>query len=591
MVCFGCALADSEGGAGRSDAGPIDMGDRDGGFGDPDAPASDAGVTPGVDGGPPELNDDGFPADPDLDTSEASEDVFLGAAADLRGAMTCYDGQDNDGDLAINDCAVAACQVLASCCIGSAGCCELPETRLDLACGGGDLLACLAGTSVFGAPEPFLDGDALAMGGDATYDSGLLGDEVIDLRTRRVELEANLAVAECTDGACLESVAFGLTAQDALGDSAHVNALAGLIAAEASVHVVIGGNVVDVLPMSAGEETWTLSLDPTGTAHVAGPVERRSYDYQPTSARAVVWGHSRNPSATLGEGEERARLRSLTLTSSLCEIPSAWERPSAPLVFDGAEPVVLETLQRVSVARGTETWVLLTLEDGRALFAREIAPGLELLSNMDGIAPSLPEWAAGARDWTLAVDPAVPEAPYLYFLTDTSLGRARWDGSVWLVEGTPVGALRPGFGAPSVLYHRGHLVVVGTQDNALTAYLQEPGDSLIEVEGSLAALSQGALQPSVVVHGSAYEVHYSRRIGTRWQVGLLASDELVAWRTVDDRILRGGGTFDRLGASAPAAISEEDAIRMYYVGHDGVRTTLGSILRAAADGPPPERRE
>lgn len=568
LLAFGgCALSDDAPEDGAGDAA------TDGPMPADDAAANDSGSDAGV------LDPmfDGLRAAPDPEP-DSGEGLFAGGVGGARNNATCYDSLDQDGDGAI-DCQVSTCQLLNACCIGSARCCASPSMRHRLTCAD-SAASCIAGSTAFGTPEPFVDESTLALGGDELYDSGLLGNEMLDLTSESTTLEVTFEHARCESAFCLESAAVGLTRQDEMSATEHVEPIVALHSARGWVQVRVGEVVVDRFEIAADVETYTLTLRTDGSATVVREGEaQRTFAYAPVAdARLVMYGHSRNPSATLEPGESRARIANLEVAQSLCENPNAWAARSMPTLPD------LGDIRRVTSARSTETWIMVMTEDGREAVFRETAEGLELLHPID-VDPLKP------GDDERIVDAGLVDengATRLYVLVESgetlSLVSADWnvETTSWDL-GNAEGAVLPAdFRAPSLVHLYGHLVIVGETDSGLELQVRKPDDTWTLVESDLRAATAGARHPSLIVYGGAYELHYAHRVGARWRIGLAASDELIAWRSVERDALTGGDDFDRVGARAPAAVGEDESIRLYYVGMDGVSQRLGMTHRRAA---------
>ena len=564
-VALGCAgLSEplsrddgGDGGASPADAGsPVEQQDGGPGMG------LDAGA--GADAGPSVPAFEGIPADPERFLDGAAEDPSLGATPGA-GRATCYDELDNDGFGGL-DCAVDRCRALASCCVDAGDCCapmgaEAPlPAELVFDCGDAPLESCLA-VEPFGQPRPFVDDAALAFGGDAEFDSGLLVGAPVDLRTTRVRVGARFAHGAC-EGSCLESAAMGFTAQAALDDETHVRPLVALQLSPSreAAHVLVGDAVVARLPLGEEEARWELELRPTGEAFVWRDETQLARVRYATvrEARLVLWGHSRNPGAT---DVQRARLLELDASAERCGMADAWEGPSELGLDAVSEPA------RVSVVEAAGARWMLVLGEGS---------GADLFRDDAAVeAAALPE---GAREATLAAGPSGELELWYLAGPDARLHRAPW------TEAEDVGAPLPeGFAAPSVLHHRGHEIVVAEGAGGLVLLARGPATmgAWRDLSEGLGGVPAGARAPSLIVHGDAYLLHYGTRSGTRWYVGLLASDELLAWRDVGARVFAGGAAFDARGASAPSVLSEGDALRLHYVAHDGVTRHLATTRRVA----------
>jgi hypothetical protein len=138
----------------------------------------------------------------------------------------------------------------------------------------------------------------------------------------------------------------------------------------------------------------------------------------------------------------------------------------------------------------------------------------------------------------------------------------------------------------------------------LVAFTGPSLDSLARVRGSdLDALTQrtGAPQtptfdadeiasPSLAIGGTTFYLYYSGRRGTRWGVGLFASEDFVHFRDVtaeSGAILAGqNGQSDALGPIATDVLIEGDLVTLFYVGTDGASTSLFRTSRTGAVSTP-----
>ena len=171
-------------------------GGGDGGDGGPMDPTTDGAV---VDANTmPPASADGIPA-----TSASGAGLASAGESDdavSRGAESCYDGLDNDGTEDA-DCEDRGCVTLGSCCVGHGDCCSdlgasapLPRTlTFEGDCTGDPLASCLADDPVvaFGDPGPWVRGSMLHPGGDASYDSGLVIGDPVDLGAMRIEIQTS----------------------------------------------------------------------------------------------------------------------------------------------------------------------------------------------------------------------------------------------------------------------------------------------------------------------------------------------------------------------------------------------------------------
>lgn len=555
---------------------------------EPAAPALDAGVV-GADGGSAERDDaaiDGgstseppsFPLAPGSGAEDPGEARDNGVAGDLD---TCYDGIDNDGESGNPgaDCDDPACSALPSCWIGRATRCVPVDAGPSFTgCASG---ACLEGATLFGSPTPFVDGDALALGGDADYDSGALYPTSHDLRTDALRLTATFGLPEACTG-CLESAAVGLTAASSIGDADHVTPVVALVlsGARGELAFVVGDLVLARFPASPGP--WTLELLPTGVARVLEGTTVRHAGARfarVQSARAVLYGHSRNPSAT---EVASARIVSFTATAERCDIPSAWSSPESLRFERGVERWSVDNPSSPSVAldpAGVPTLVF--LREG-ALFASK-APDPADPARFIPIAPS------GFDDTPLLDDLrevdliSTDEGFELLAVRDDDQG-SRLDLYTLSADTTELGPAAPlsvdlGAGLTGVaLARRGDdrfLVTTGTE--GARAHVATAGSLALHFVARLPTetLEADAFgSPDLFVLRDTYRVVVPVRRGTRWRTALFASDDFVRWRLVDAASADALDEAERLGLRNVDALVEPGRESWVYRSDDGVRALL-----------------
>jgi hypothetical protein len=567
----------------------------DAGIGIADAAASDSGPVrhsdaatdasdPSIDAGAPE-DAFAFPANPERDTALA--DAFEAAPASRA---ACYE-RGADG---ASDCETADCRGLASCCVNRGDCCAPRTSNLPSAlsfdCDDLDVCFDEVFAQPFGSPAPFpVRSTGLAAGGDTSFDSGVLVGEAIDLASERVVLDARFERTACGEGVCVASFAVGLTTQSALGDSEHVAPLVAMqvSAAREGVALLAAGRVVarvDFVP----EARWSLAVRPDGRADLLrdGAVVA-STRIAPARARVVLYGHATNPSATANPEEPQVILTSFGAQVATCDMVRAWDDASEVLVFDGATPGTFELVTDVAVARTADTrWLAFTdaTSGVEQLYVARDRSGFELDRN------ALPDSYADARHPTLAFDGTdlflVSERPTEL---SSSLSSLRLDDTLGaFVEDTALALneLPIGLTDVSLAFHRGHALLVGRNVASLDAFVRGPDTGSVWRRVSSipdAALLGGGLSASRVVHHDAYLLHHAWRRGARGGLGLVASDELVAWRPVEDDQLS-PSAIDVLGARASSALSEGGTIELFYVADDGVRRRLAARTRLAPAG-------
>ncbi|MEM9072640.1 MAG: hypothetical protein AAGE52_29300 [Myxococcota bacterium] len=572
--------------------------DDDGGGGGADAGAAlDAG--PAFDAGAGE----DFPGVPPVPMPGVEPGARFEDETDPGNAGACYDRVDNndngDGE-SLTDCDDPLCAVLPSCCVDSTAseCCAPTLPRSDLfatldACEAAGPEGCVAGARAFGVPRPLVDRGGVLFGGDSSFDSGIVLERPYDLRSETVLVRADVVQATECGADCLESVAIGVTRDLSLPDTAHVDPLVAVVISGSSreARMMVGSRVIQVWE-AVGDSTWTLALHPDGRVE-AGPEGGRvgvAFFERADTAYLAAWGHSRNPSAT---DDRAARITSLEVESSLCDVPSAWS-VRAPLSVEDAVPLNTEGARGPSIAM-TAAGPLVAFEQNGAIYA---ALGTDTARPerffVTTNAPT--EALLDVSGETLRDPELVPgEEMRLYYLQDgpegTSL-RARpvvADGDAVGDEIVNVPAIRFGgvIAHPTIARinprdRPERYAMVMWVDGSLRSYASVDGVSWMDagevpIDVSLAGEVGAA---SLVVVNGGYQLLVAVRRATRWSLALLASAELVHWRLVDERALGDGAGRDALGARDADAMLEDGTLTVVYVGLDGTRETLHRTERA-----------
>jgi len=560
-----------------SDDGEGIAADRDAGPESPDGGAGiDAGLFTDAGTSPPPF--DGYPLDPSAGAESPGE-----RDDSLEDVGSCYDGLDNDADSSPGaDCADPGCAALPSCWIGN-------DTRCGPALSGPSFDACAAGScfegaTPFGSPTPFVEGDTLALGGDAAYDSGLLFATSYDLRTEIVRLSASFGLPADCDG-CLESAAFGVTAARALGETDHVVPVAALVLSGARNEVALVIGTATLARFEASPGPWTLVLSPDGTASVSrgGVVVHDGARFaRESSARVVLYGHSRNPSAT---SIASARIETFSTLGERCDMPAAWSTPETIRFERGLESWDVTTPSSPSVALDPSGVPTLVFVEGGAVHAAKApdpasparfvptaANGLdgpalvsdanevELVANDGGFSLYVRagEFTTGVTRYPLSADAR-------------SLGAA----VPLVVSGAPI----EGFG---VIEREGRAFLVALQAGRVATHVALDGTSFAPL-GSLPTegLDADALgAPDLFVQRDTYRVALPIRRGTRWRTALFASDDFVYWRLVDDDVAATQDAEERLGVREADALVELGRESWIYEGYDGVGASLRRRTRA-----------
>lgn len=547
-----------------------DAGARDGGAASDAGFLSDAGTSP-----PPS---DGYPLDPSLGAESPGE-----RDDSLDGVESCYDGRDNDVESSPGaDCADPGCAALPSCWIGRDTQCGPPLAGPTFdACAEG---SCFEGATLFGSPTPFVEGDTLALGGDAAYDSGLLFPTSYDLRTDVLRLSARFGLpADCSG--CLESAAFGVTAARALGETDHVVPIAALVLSGARNEVALVIGTATLARFEASPGPWTLTLSPDGTASVSrdGVVVHDGVRFaREASARVVLYGHSRNPSAT---SIASARIETFSTRSERCDMPAAWSTPETIRFERGLESWVVAAPSSPSVAldpAGVPTLVF--VESGAVHAAKAPDPAAPTrfvptaTNGLDGPAltteASEVELVASGGGFALFVRAGELTTGITRYPLSAD-ARTLGAGVSLGVSGAPV----EGFG---VVEREGRTFLVTLQAGRVSTHVALDGVSftpvgVIGTEG-LDADAFGA--PDLFIQRDTYRVVVPIRRGTRWRSALFASDDFVYWRLVDDDVAAAQDADERLGVREADALVEVGRESWIYEGYDGVGASLRRRTRA-----------
>lgn len=575
---------------------------------------SDAGVP-----GPPMDSDGGHEGARDASTSPGADAGFF-ADDDGLFASARTDGEpDLAGCLAwpfeeaTLDCSLSACAELPSCCVGHGDCCAPAggESATFASCAGRSIPVdeCVGSGRVFGEPSPWVDGDGLLHpGGGMVSDSGYLLDRTYDLSTERIEIAVTFHRATGCGASCLESAGVALTSQTDLGEGDHVAAAAGMLlsGSRGQVGVVVADEIVAWIDMTDDAQQFVMVARPTGelTVRTAGvdPVEAR---FAPAGvAQVALYGRSRNPDA-LGTSRG-ARIASVDVQGALCDVPDAWGARAPLSISHGGSTVDASGAANPSVViDGPETWVAFD-HQGAIRVGRLVDDEVELERELDNPAffPGGTHDAGGMRDPDLLRHEGGWAIFYTAIAADgrRSIGRARGASLGELVaDDRPVALPLPeadGVDQPAALSHDGVtiLVVRAWRDGGhRLEVLRDDGAGFTRIGSNLPRLTDDVqngdldateiASPSLTIHHDAWLLHHAARLGTRWSVQVLVSDDLRAFRPLG-AVLDGSGAraaFDRLGASHPDAVSDGDLVSLFYTGHDGITTRLGRVSRMATD--------
>ena len=514
-------------------------------------------------------------------------------------------------------CTDPSCTLLAACCVDSTLCCSrelnppLPTVIDFAACDGLSVTACAeeAGSSgsAFGPQEPTITARGLIPGGDLSADGGAVVGEAVDLATRTLELNVEFGRPIGCGPSCLESVGVVLTESP---PSAFVDAELGLLLSGArdEVNLMIGGNVAESFAAQSDRARWELSASPSGTVIVRRDgVELTERTFDPVglrSARLVLFGRN------LSETARSATVALLESTVSLCDVPRAWELRAPVTISDGGQELPAERFGRQPSIEtdGLQTRIAYAIEGEIAWGIRldGVAEEFDLFDLGQALVPTEAHESGGIQDPELVWDGA---QWHLFYTAEDDAGLrtvghalAGPSDSDFVADAVPTLVdAEVNLEAPTVHFREGLwiLVVRATQladgVSELRAYYSPDlsggwirvGGSQLESLTRVTDPTEEIAEPSLVVHNSAYQLYYARRVGTRWLVELLSSDEMLVWRSLGQVLAEGQVSFDSLGARAPDALSEGARIDLAYEGQDGISFRLGLASRPApADSAP-----
>ncbi len=533
------------------------------------------------------------------------------------------------------DCNNPACADLGSCRIGSGQLCTVrPAVGLYTdGCDGDSLTAACLGEAgaVFGSPTPWVAGGGIHPGG-RDFDSGFYLDGARGLRSERLKLEGTFAAPACKgEVTCRENVAFGVTGRTEFDNSTRVRAAAALEyrAARDEVALLLEDVTVFARDFNASEPNWALELTPDGRAHVwnQGAVVE-SFDYAPQDdLRVVVYGRSVNRGSDFPVG---ARLSGLSSESAACDIPDAWtERGEVGLVrasggspYDAQRPSGASVATRpISAENDTpRRWMAfhqLDAEGVSQIMGAFETSGLEEfkiahLATEQLLGPGQGHQSVAVRDPEIVWDED-NGLWHLYYTAEgpedaLSIGHAQGPALTDLTADeapliTPGGWLDlTALEMPTVAVAadgRRVVVVRATMDDGshrLVGFVEswDLGD-FIRITGRLGAMTtrddgtartgfaaDEVAQPSLINWDGAFHLYYAGRRGTRWAIGLLASEDFLTFRNVAPTtpILSGDNVgFDALGVRGIDIEIVDGFAVAIYEGTDGFETGIGYARR------------
>jgi hypothetical protein len=505
-------------------------------------------------------------------------------------------------------CEESFCAPFAACCVATGGCCmpleslPLPDSLEFADCSGSTIEDCAAGAgfeaNAFGAESPLITSRGLVPNGSPTSEAGALLGDSLNLSNERVTVAVEFVPPIGCNGSCLESAGVGFTPDS--GDGRFNGAEVALLysGSREEVSVLVGDQVVDSFESTDASATWSLVLSPSGSAEVLRDGATLGvYPYEPMlleRARLAFFGRS------LFSNTSSAAIARVASAVELCDSPRGWtERVPVSVTVDGSlDPAFTAAAEPSLLDDPTSSTVAFAL-DGQIYLGEIVDDTIDVSSSTVPLAASESFDVGGVTEPELF---SFGETLLLYYTAFDGAGVGSI-GSATAVDGelikddvpvlTPSGDV-VSYESPTVRTRDGLavLIVRATLASGATElrafYTSDPamGWSRI-VDGTLEALTrvddptEDLTAPSLIVHNSAYQLYYSRRVGTRWTVEVAASDELLFWRPLGEALGPSEDGFDSLGARGLDARSGSDQIDAIYMGQDGVSFGPGRALRPA----------
>jgi hypothetical protein len=483
------------------------------------------------------------------------------SAAEAYDPRTCWDDIDVDGDGQV-DCDDSGCATVRACAIGDGDRCEQTSHEsigFDSCIGLPDARSCLGAARAIG--RTMIEPGAMVPVGELDADAGYVFGDPLDLASERVRITVSFVRSECTG--CVEGAAV------AIAHSEVQRVVAPLVALVASsdrgnVSLVVGGATLHSWPIAADTPTgFELVLRPTGevTARpLAGSDPPVALQIAPMRDLEIV-AYGRNPAHATAT-DTRAGISDLDITRSLCDMPASWSPATAHEVRQGGARVEDFESPSIWIDGTTEA---IAVSRGMAIFVGERAGGAFDLKPDPAVSQHGPNSAAGVTDpelfrqegqWFMAftgiavegrrsigiargggtldepflpdptagIDPAIADAILLEMPTVAVLPDGTW---VLVARATAYDGTRTLLGFASNSDGASWVPYLGADLGASTA---RPGTDV----APLAFDADEIAHPTLVVSNGAYQLYFAGRRGTRWGVGLLASDEFLYWRPIDE---------------------------------------------------------
>jgi hypothetical protein len=547
-------------------------------------PGSDAGpIFPAADGGAMPPSNEALFAGTRSGMVPAGEHE-TDAAAEVYDPRTCWDEIDVDGDGQI-DCDDAGCAAVRVCAIGDGDRCERlshESIGFDSCIGLPDARSCLGAARAIGTTV--IEPDAMVPVGELDADAGFVFGPPLDLANERVQITVSFMRSDCSG--CVEGAAI------AIAHSEVQRVVAPLVALVASsdrgnVSLVVGGATVTSWPIEADVSTgFELVLRPTGevTARpLAAGATPVTLQIAPMRDLEIV-AYGRNP-AHAGTSDTRAGISALEITRSLCDMPASWAAATAHEVTQGSTRVddfespsiwIDGSTEAVAVSRADAIYVG---ENASGAFELKLDPAVVQHGTASAAGVTDPELFRHDGRWFIAftgvavdgrrtigiarggatidepfepdggpaIDPAVAGVRSLEMPTVAVIPAGTW---VLVARATAADGTRSLLGFAS-----------NDGGTSWTPYLGADLAEATRRPGEVAPLAFDAdeiAHPTLVVANGAYQLYFAGRRGTRWGLGLLASDEFLYWRPIDEASI----VTPSVGLRAPDVFATASELRL-----------------------------
>ena len=442
--------------------------------------------------------------------------------------------------------------------------------------------------------------------------------QYICIRVGAIRIEAQIASpATAPTSGRAETVGVGFVdATVDAGSLSRVMPIAGLIVSRNrnEVLLLVAGEIVSTWALETESAIdYVLEIDPAGVVRLTASPTDDSDPFESTVAylasrpvRAVIYGRTANPTAA----EPSTRLLQLSVTPRVCDMPAALGRSSQTVVPAPLEDPTWaaghDAIERPNILRyedppGTPNVRMALMVDGEIHLAAPGMGGFVLTTPIGEPALFVPPEEAWAAD---GVDHPVltwqEDALGLWFTGFAdgrgTLATAHWDGTRFVSDG-PIDGLMAnsttGYAdaIPFDLDGLPHAIVRADEADVQRLELW----SLASGTASRVSVLRQAPQTdlfafdrdeiggaAVVVLGGVTRVYYAGRRGTRWSIGVLASNFGDHWAEPPNSIVLGASDvgFDAIGTRDPATDVVDGAVHLYYAGDDGARTRIGWAVGA-----------